>query len=516
MNKETPETLGHDLPFTILKATVSGNCVRIILDHMLDLDMKPNPEDFSVALPISEYPEHGALEPAALDIQIQPEKHPNRAAIVLVMDEAIPPVTEVELHYHPQQWLMWSVTIDEPLEAFVLAVPVDFVESAGGNNVSNKLIHSLKQQSPEATPVKQEVVPLEPEVRRITPTTLDISLNKDLIQHQGVSVNDFRAEAEDYWLTVVGAALYQPAPTEPHQIRLQLREELTEGETIRIAFKAKRYPITTLDGTNITNFEVTTKVLFEKVDKKSNKDEIEEAPENPWANFGLAIDSDIDESTLKYKILNALGLVKEEVSDEDESRKVLAPAFTWQLKAAFASIGVFTVWIVAALLNLVVWLPAELDEESALGNMSAAPVSMAKPSANTSAAANSSQGSNDNMAAAAQSNKCNLKFASGNSYQGECNAKSRPHGKGTYKWTSGSIYVGYFDNGARSGKGRMDYSSGSRYDGEWKADKKNGQGSYWNATGDRFVGEFKAGKMTANGTCFKVDGTSHQGFCKQN
>nr|WP_269783480.1 hypothetical protein [Marinibactrum halimedae] len=120
------------------------------------------------------------------------------------------------------------------------------------------------------------------------------------------------------------------------------------------------------------------------------------------------------------------------------------------------------------------------------------------------------------MAAAAQSNKCNLKFASGNSYQGECNAKSRPHGKGTYKWTSGSIYVGYFDNGARSGKGRMDYSSGSRYDGEWKADKKNGQGSYWNATGDRFVGEFKAGKMTANGTCFKVDGTSHQGFCKQN
>ena len=69
---------------------------------------------------------------------------------------------------------------------------------------------------------------------------------------------------------------------------------------------------------------------------------------------------------------------------------------------------------------------------------------------------------------------CNTGFAQ--CIKGDCN-----NGQGTYRWESGSKYVG-----------------------EWKDGKTHGQGTYtWatgNSAGNKYVGEFKNGRYHGQGT----------------
>ena len=52
------------------------------------------------------------------------------------------------------------------------------------------------------------------------------------------------------------------------------------------------------------------------------------------------------------------------------------------------------------------------------------------------------------------------------------------HGQGTYKFSSGNVYIGNWDKGLMNGYGRMSYYDGSVYEGNWKNNVMHGDGNY--------------------------------------
>jgi hypothetical protein len=91
--------------------------------------------------------------------------------------------------------------------------------------------------------------------------------------------------------------------------------------------------------------------------------------------------------------------------------------------------------------------------------------------------------------------------------------------QGTFKFPSGSIYIGSFkdtDKGnGRSGIGTMTYDDGNKYFGEWKDDLRSGVGTYTWADGKRkYVGEWKDDKFNGHGNINLHDGNNYVGGWK--
>lgn len=65
-----------------------------------------------------------------------------------------------------------------------------------------------------------------------------------------------------------------------------------------------------------------------------------------------------------------------------------------------------------------------------------------------------------------------------------------PHGKGTMRYSDGSIYQGDFANGKRAGEGRMIYADGNEFQGIWKNGEPIGRGKLTRSEGDVLLGNF--------------------------
>lgn len=126
------------------------------------------------------------------------------------------------------------------------------------------------------------------------------------------------------------------------------------------------------------------------------------------------------------------------------------------------------------------------------------------------------------------------------------------HGFGTYTWASGTKYVGSWENGAQQGKGTLTYadgtvkkgqwangeyvdestpsystgcvsgdcangygtyswSSGEKYEGYWVDYKRNGQGTNYYSNGDKYVGNFKDDYKHGYGKYTFTDGSVQDG-----
>ena len=98
---------------------------------------------------------------------------------------------------------------------------------------------------------------------------------------------------------------------------------------------------------------------------------------------------------------------------------------------------------------------------------------------------------------------CNVGFAQ--CIKGDCN-----NGQGTYRWESGSKYVGEFKDGKTHGQGTFTWASGKpagdKYVGEFKNGKRDGKGTYTYANGDKYVGEHKNHKFHGEGKMISSDG----------
>ncbi len=72
-----------------------------------------------------------------------------------------------------------------------------------------------------------------------------------------------------------------------------------------------------------------------------------------------------------------------------------------------------------------------------------------------------------------------------NSVNKNCNLEYCNQEKGTYHFTDGSKYDGYFMDGKPNGEGICIYSNGNKYVGQWKDNAPNGYGSMYFANGSK-------------------------------
>ena len=64
------------------------------------------------------------------------------------------------------------------------------------------------------------------------------------------------------------------------------------------------------------------------------------------------------------------------------------------------------------------------------------------------------------------------------------------HGKGKYKFASGSVYEGSFVNGLFDGEGTYTFPDGAVYKGWWKQNNMHGKGEYTDSRGVKWGGNF--------------------------
>jgi hypothetical protein len=74
----------------------------------------------------------------------------------------------------------------------------------------------------------------------------------------------------------------------------------------------------------------------------------------------------------------------------------------------------------------------------------------------------------------------------------------KPHGYGTYSFSSGSRYVGEFKQGRFDGKGRIRYVNNEVYVGEFKQSQYHGYGIKTDSKGERYEGIFENGQFIRN------------------
>lgn len=87
----------------------------------------------------------------------------------------------------------------------------------------------------------------------------------------------------------------------------------------------------------------------------------------------------------------------------------------------------------------------------------------------------------------------------------------KPFGWGTYTWSNGNVYEGFFTTSGRSGSGTETFSSGAKYVGEFLHNKRTTGTFYW-PNGDKYVGEFKNELPHGQGVYTWHDGTRYEGY----
>lgn len=97
-------------------------------------------------------------------------------------------------------------------------------------------------------------------------------------------------------------------------------------------------------------------------------------------------------------------------------------------------------------------------------------------------------------------------------YHGGTNRFDRPEGYGTYYYSSGDRYTGYWKNGKYEGRGTYNYSNGDQYVGSWKNGMMDGFGTYTWANGNKYVGSYKEDKKNGYGTFYYKDGRKIYGY----
>ena len=81
-------------------------------------------------------------------------------------------------------------------------------------------------------------------------------------------------------------------------------------------------------------------------------------------------------------------------------------------------------------------------------------------------------------------------YSDGATYHGYFKV-GKEHGFGTFRcWQHGSEYVGEFKNGEKDGKGLYTYPDGVVYSGDWKLGKRHGIGTLTYLSGEVVKGNF--------------------------
>jgi hypothetical protein len=95
-------------------------------------------------------------------------------------------------------------------------------------------------------------------------------------------------------------------------------------------------------------------------------------------------------------------------------------------------------------------------------------------------------------------------------YEGERDAKGRPEGQGTLRFSEGTVYEGQWKAGKQDGVGTLRRASGEVYEGEYRLGQRTGKGKLRYADGASYEGEWKANAMEGFGTYTFTDGSTYE------
>lgn len=90
----------------------------------------------------------------------------------------------------------------------------------------------------------------------------------------------------------------------------------------------------------------------------------------------------------------------------------------------------------------------------------------------------------------------------------QCISGDCVNGPGTWKWESGAIYTGEFQNGTRSGYGQYTFQNGDVYVGEWQSNQRHGYGVYYYNARNKYklyAGEWIADQRSGMGIMYYDD-----------
>lgn len=84
---------------------------------------------------------------------------------------------------------------------------------------------------------------------------------------------------------------------------------------------------------------------------------------------------------------------------------------------------------------------------------------------------------------------------------------NKANGKGTGIYaTSGSMYVGEWQNNLKHGFGQYEWADGVKYEGNYSKDLRKGFGKYFWPSGERYEGEWDNDKRNGYGTLYDING----------
>ena len=95
--------------------------------------------------------------------------------------------------------------------------------------------------------------------------------------------------------------------------------------------------------------------------------------------------------------------------------------------------------------------------------------------------------------------------------QGVCHEGNCENGHGTFEYTTGMKYTGYWFKGLEHGKGKMIMEIGTTYEGDYRGGKPHGVGEFILPDGRSYIGEWQDGKPEGKGKESHPIGTSYVG-----
>jgi hypothetical protein len=94
-----------------------------------------------------------------------------------------------------------------------------------------------------------------------------------------------------------------------------------------------------------------------------------------------------------------------------------------------------------------------------------------------------------------QKKKLKIKHYPEGVYQGKLNNKGQRHGKGSFLWDTGEMYVGYWKLNKMSGEGIFCFANGGYMIGEFLDNNFNGAFYISVKNGNCFFGKYREGKF---------------------
>ncbi len=495
----------------VLSAVVAGNVLELLIDHPLDEDIQPEPEDFTLQLDGADPAESGALEIQGVTLSRSGE---DRSCLRFNVSTAKPLSGHLLLTYQPKYCFMYSLVSDDSIGRFDARVALQTRLAEESESTGQVEPLEKREKPPESDKAKQQelFVPdndaeqdstqwMRTAGAYITEANehhIDILFSQSVKSPQPIRVHDFVVELNGISVAVDRSYLHASMHRQEPCLRLDVKQPIERNADVVVSYKASQSGIALADGSVVPHFNI--QLEREQPVSGASVGTLAPVVEQQDSDRPGPADAGFKKNVFATKVFAGSSLSKHRI-------------------VAGLVLGIVTLAIVITVLLTVFSQPFSEEKPLAVASQNNSAADTAQKQKDTASSAASAQQplAANNTSVPPVNNapvkNCKLTYPKGDKYVGQCNANNRPQGQGQYNWVSGSVYTGQWANGKRDGFGTIDYSNGDRYQGDWSANKKHGQGTYWSENGSRYEGEFQNGQFTINGICYMPDGSRITGPC---